>query len=399
MKRFYEANASETPPKPPLNPSYGYPQNGNRSLNQKPTKLGAYWFHMITEEFMAVIEGAGLEPDENNLHQLADIFQDFRDRATASEEFKVAAEAAAKRSEEAAKGVVTETASKIKEIQAEGKKQVDAVAQQGTAIQGQVDSAIDSIMAKATEVNAEVQAVGGQEQSALRTACQQQIEEIKRLFPTYVSDLNQSMVKTDAQSLSTKQKQQVMNNLGGTWLPLSGGTMTGQLGFTESNHVFINRPDGYLRLWGGKDDGGFVGGNITLFGGKHETGWGTGAGGIIIEARNGSTFNALKLSTNGSLLWADHSINHYLNTATSSSIATDGSNVTIPFDGLLYVMGQRSASNQGTITVKINGSVMPTLISNNYSFVICPYPVEKGQTVSITTDGITSSSSKLFAFK
>lgn len=213
MKRFYEANASETPPKPPLNPSYGYPQNGNRSLNQKPTKLGAYWFHMITEEFMAVIEGAGLEPDENNLHQLADIFQDFRDRATASEEFKVAAEAAAKRSEEAAKGVVTETASKIKEIQAEGKKQVDAVAQQGTAIQGQVDSAIDSIMAKATEVNAEVQAVGGQEQSALRTACQQQIEEIKRLFPTYVSDLNQSMVKTDAQSLSNEQKEQARKNI------------------------------------------------------------------------------------------------------------------------------------------------------------------------------------------
>lgn len=213
MKRFYEANASETPPKPPLNPSYGYPQNGNRSLNQKPTKLGAYWFHMITEEFMAVIEGAGLEPDENNLHQLADIFQDFRDRATASEEFKVAAEAAAKRAEEAAKGVVTETASKIKEIQAEGKKQVDAVAQQGTAIQGQVDSAIDSIMAKATEVNAEVQAVGGQEQSALRTACQQQIEEIKRLFPTYVADLNQSMVKTDAQSLSNEQKEQARKNI------------------------------------------------------------------------------------------------------------------------------------------------------------------------------------------
>ena len=213
MKRFYEANASDTPPKPPVNPSYGYPQNGNRSLNHKPTKLGAYWFHMITEEFMAVIEGAGIEPDEHNLHQLADIFDDFRRRATASEEFKLAAEAAAKRAEEAATGVVTETAEKIKEIQSEGKKQVDAVAQQGTAIQGQIDSAIDSIMAKATEVNAEVQAVGGQEQSALRTACQQQIEEIERLFPTYVADLNQSMVKTDAQSLSNEQKEQARKNI------------------------------------------------------------------------------------------------------------------------------------------------------------------------------------------
>ena len=214
MKRFYEANASETPPKPPLNPSYGYPQNGNRSLNQMPTKLGAYWFHMITEEFMAVIEGAGLEPDEKNLHQLADIFDDFRKRATASEEFKLAAEAAAKRAEQAATGVVTETAEKIKEIQDEGKKQVDAVAQQGTAIQGQADSAIDSIIAKATEVNAEVQAVGGQEQSALRTACQQQIEEIKRLFPTYVADLNQSMVKTESQTLSEEQKKQARQNIG-----------------------------------------------------------------------------------------------------------------------------------------------------------------------------------------
>lgn len=140
MKRFYEANASETPPKPPVNPSYGYPQNGNRSLNQKPTKLGAYWFHMITEEFMAVIEGAGLEPSETNLHQLADIFADFRDRASGAETFKEAAEAAAKLAEdfaklaeEAAKNAVSGADEKIKEIQAEGQKQVTTVTNTGVA--------------------------------------------------------------------------------------------------------------------------------------------------------------------------------------------------------------------------------------------------------------------------
>lgn len=182
-------------------------------------------------------------------------------------------------------------------------------------------------------------------------------------------------------------------------LPLSGGTMTGKLGFTASNHVFINLPNGYLRLWGGKVDDGIMGGNITLFGGKHETGWGTGAGGIIIEANNGSTSNALKLSTDGSLLWAGHTARHYLKHSTATNVAVNGTEVTIPYDGLLYVWLQRGNSGLGKVIVKINDYTMPTLSSNNYSWCTCPYPVEKGQVVTITQEGVSLCGAKLYAFK
>lgn len=213
MKRFYEANASDTPPKPPVNPSYGYPQNGNRALNQKPTKLGAYWFHMITEEFMAVIEGAGLEPDENNLHQLADIFQDFRDRATASEEYKEAAEAAADRAEAAATGVVTETAEKIKEIQQAGQAQIDLVQQAGSGIEADVEAALDSMQAELQRLIAQLQASGGQEQSAIESQAQALIDEINALKPTIIADINAYAVLTTAQSLGSGLQDQARKNI------------------------------------------------------------------------------------------------------------------------------------------------------------------------------------------
>ena len=95
MKRFYLSDASETPPSPPSAPSYGYPQDGSLSANKLPTAIGAYWYHMMTEEFMSVIEGAGLTPSETNLHQLADIFEDFRTRALKAESYSGAASASA----------------------------------------------------------------------------------------------------------------------------------------------------------------------------------------------------------------------------------------------------------------------------------------------------------------
>ena len=57
MKRLYYSDASDTPPSPPKNPiTNQYPQDGNRAKKQMPTVIGAYWYHMITEEFMAVID-------------------------------------------------------------------------------------------------------------------------------------------------------------------------------------------------------------------------------------------------------------------------------------------------------------------------------------------------------
>lgn len=95
MKRFYLSDTSTTPPSPPASPAYGYPQNGNRSQNRMPTAIGAYWFHMITEEFMAVIEDNGVTPSETNLHQLRDVFRTFRNTAAqAAADARRAADAA-----------------------------------------------------------------------------------------------------------------------------------------------------------------------------------------------------------------------------------------------------------------------------------------------------------------
>lgn len=115
MKRYWLANSSETPPSPPSSTVGGYPQDGNIALNHKPTKVGAWWYHMITEEFMAVIERAGLTPSHENLHQLADIFDDFKQRAQGAETFKDQAVAAADRAEKAADQVVNDVSDAIAE--------------------------------------------------------------------------------------------------------------------------------------------------------------------------------------------------------------------------------------------------------------------------------------------
>ena len=178
MKRFYEANASDTPPSPPASPSYGYPQNGNRSKNLKPTKLGAYWFHMITEEFMAVIEGAGLAPSETNLHQLADIFADFRTRAANAEVYQKAAEAAADRAETAAKGVITSTAESIAQIQAAGDAELADIGEAGDGVLADIADGVEQLEAKLQELIANLQTVGGQQASMVVSQAQEILDDI-----------------------------------------------------------------------------------------------------------------------------------------------------------------------------------------------------------------------------
>lgn len=183
-------------------------------------------------------------------------------------------------------------------------------------------------------------------------------------------------------------------------LALNGSNkMSGNLGFTASNHIFIDRTDGYMRICGGKVNDGITGGNITLFGGEHSTGWGAGAGGLQLEANNGTVAKALRLSTDGSLLWDGHTARHYLKHSTATNVAVNGTEVTIPYDGLLYVWLQRGNSGLGKVIVKINDYTMPTLFSNNYSWCTCPYPVEKGQVVTITQEGLSLCGAKLYAFK
>ena len=158
---------------------------------------------------MAVIEGAGLEPSETNLHQLADIFEDFRNRATASEEYKIAAEAAAKRAETAAQGVVTETAGKIKEIQAAGDAQVSRINSSGTAVEQSTQDGIKRLQTKLQELIANLQTVGGQEASAVRSAAQAILDDInltKNSVDASAKQAQDSAASANASALDATQQ-------------------------------------------------------------------------------------------------------------------------------------------------------------------------------------------------
>jgi hypothetical protein len=71
MDKVYEANASATPPAAPTG-STGYPTDGNIGAGIPPTTPGAYWFHMITAELLAVIVAGAITPAKATLTQLRD---------------------------------------------------------------------------------------------------------------------------------------------------------------------------------------------------------------------------------------------------------------------------------------------------------------------------------------
>lgn len=95
MKFEFLADASDTPPKRPSNPSVGYPSNGDPVTGKPPTTPGAWFYYMLMVEFTTLIEQNGLEPSAENLHQLADVFADFKARASAAEGFARQAKASA----------------------------------------------------------------------------------------------------------------------------------------------------------------------------------------------------------------------------------------------------------------------------------------------------------------
>ena len=68
--RVWEANAAQTPPAVPSNPSIGYPTDGNPATNTPATTPGDYWFFQISEEIRNAIVAGGLAPDRNSLNQL-----------------------------------------------------------------------------------------------------------------------------------------------------------------------------------------------------------------------------------------------------------------------------------------------------------------------------------------
>lgn len=178
MKFEFLADASDTPPKRPSNPSVGYPSNGDPVTGKPPTTPGAWFYYMLMVEFTTLIEQNGLEPSAENLHQLADVFADFKARASAAEGFATQAKASADAAAESASGVVTETASKIKEIQDEGSKQVSAVTAVGGSVSGDVEAGIASLQKKLEELVAQLDAEGGTEAAYVKQQAQDILDQI-----------------------------------------------------------------------------------------------------------------------------------------------------------------------------------------------------------------------------
>lgn len=178
MKFEFLADASDTPPKRPSNPSAGYPSNGDPVTGKPPTTPGAWFYYMLMVEFTTLIEQNGLEPSAENLHQLADVFADFKARASAAEGFATQAKASADAAAESASGVVTETASKIKEIQDEGSKQVSAVTAVGGSVSGDVEAGIASLQKKLEELVAQLDAEGGTEAAYVKQQAQGILDQI-----------------------------------------------------------------------------------------------------------------------------------------------------------------------------------------------------------------------------
>lgn len=179
MKRLYYANASDTPPLPPKNPSYGYPQDGDKNEKGLPTTLGSYWHHMITEEFMNVIEGAGIEPDENNLHQLADIFEDFRQRAFKAESFADESQTWATKAQEFAQAAQAEADSKVALVREAGEAQVQAVNAATAASQEEIEQKTAELEGKLQTLIAALDAKGGEQVNLVKLQAQEILDAIQ----------------------------------------------------------------------------------------------------------------------------------------------------------------------------------------------------------------------------
>jgi hypothetical protein len=72
MDRAWKSGASGSAPSAPGSFSVGFPSTGNPLTSTPATKPGAWWFHMIMEELLAVVADAGITPDATNLTQLRD---------------------------------------------------------------------------------------------------------------------------------------------------------------------------------------------------------------------------------------------------------------------------------------------------------------------------------------
>jgi hypothetical protein len=70
MDRIYASGAAGSAPSVPASPSSGYPTGGNPGTGTPATKPGAYWYHMVMEELMAIITAGGIAPAPGTLNQV-----------------------------------------------------------------------------------------------------------------------------------------------------------------------------------------------------------------------------------------------------------------------------------------------------------------------------------------
>ena len=82
MDRYWQADAVESTPDLTTLTSEGYPTNGNASTGVAPTKPGAAWYYMITEELRNLITNAGLTPDHTDLTQLVQALKTWQNFPT-----------------------------------------------------------------------------------------------------------------------------------------------------------------------------------------------------------------------------------------------------------------------------------------------------------------------------
>lgn len=69
MDRAFQSGAIATPPSVPSSPSIGYPLG--MGDNETTTKVGEYWFYMVTEECRNVAALAGQTPTHLKVNQMA----------------------------------------------------------------------------------------------------------------------------------------------------------------------------------------------------------------------------------------------------------------------------------------------------------------------------------------
>mgnify|MGYP002598526802 CR=1 FL=1 len=216
MKFEFLADASDTPPKRPSNPSVGYPSNGDPVTGKPPTTPGAWFYYMLMVEFTTLIEQNGLEPSAENLHQLADVFADFKARASAAEGFATQAKASADAAAESASGVVTETASKIKEIQDEGSKQVSAVTAAGVSFSDDVEAGIASLQKKLEELVAQLDAEGGTEAAYVKQQAQDILDQITASEASAKTSADKAAVSASSATTTISEGKQAITDLQAT---------------------------------------------------------------------------------------------------------------------------------------------------------------------------------------